>query len=58
MWIVQSPKTNIENCYSEIAAFNLRTILFGVEDLSFVENKNIFTAVHEFIKESGRFCHS
>ena len=47
----------LRTAISEIATFNLRTILFGVEDLSFVENKNIFTAVHKFIKESGRFCH-
>ena len=52
------PRQILRTAISEIAAFNLRTILFGVEDLSFVENKNIFTAVHEFIKESGRFCHS
>ena len=52
------PRQILRTAISEIAAFNLRTILFGVEDISFVENKNIFTAVHEFIKESGRFFHS
>ena len=39
---------------SKIAKFNCRTILFGVEDLLMVENKNEFTAVQEFIMESGR----
>ena len=47
------PRQVLRTAISEIAAFNLRTILFGV-----VENKNAFTAVHKFIKESGRFDHS
>ena len=53
--LYQRTRQILRRAISEIATFNLRTILFGVEDLSFEENKNIFTAVHEFIKESGRF---
>ena len=36
------PRQILRTAISEIAAFNLGTILFGVEDLSFVENKNKF----------------
>ena len=43
----------LRTAVAEIATFNLRTILFGVEDLSIVENKKIFTTVHELIRESG-----
>ena len=40
---------------SPIAPYNLRVILNGGENLSFVENCSITEAVHEFIEESGRF---
>ena len=49
------PRQILRTATSEIAAFNLRTILFSIQDLSFEENKNIFAAVHKFIKEKGRF---
>ena len=45
----------LRTAISETAAFILRTILFGVKDLSIVENNNIFTAGHKFVKESGQF---
>ena len=37
------------------SAFNIDTVLFGDNELSLVENEQIFHAVHDYIDKSKRF---
>ena len=47
--------TNISNINNNIALISLGLLLNGSSKLSYEENASVFTFVHMFIKESGRF---
>ena len=48
-------RLDLEHTVNAISPYDYKVILYGDDNLNLKENQNIFTAVHTFIKSSGRF---
>ena len=49
------PRTILREKLLLLGNFNLRTLLFGIEESTMIVNSAIFEAVHDFIDETKRF---
>ena len=49
------PRIILQNVISSVAPFTLRTLLYGVDEFDFTENKKIINETLKFIHETKRF---
>ena len=49
------PRIILQNVISSVAPFTLRTLLYGVDEFDFTENKKIINENLKFIYETKRF---
>ena len=49
------PRIILQNVISSVAPFTLRTLLYGVDEFDFTENKKIINETLKFIHEAKRF---
>ena len=49
------PRIILQNVISSVAPFTLRTLLYGVDEFDFTENKKIVNETLKFIHETKRF---
>ena len=49
------PRIILQNVISSVAPFTLRTLLYGVDEFDFTENKKIINETLKFIRETKRF---
>ena len=48
-------RLNLINSVNAVSQFEINVLLYGDNDLDLESNKQIFSAVHDYIKASGRF---
>ena len=49
------PRIILQNVISSVAPFTLRTLLYGVDEFDFTENKKIIKETLKFIHETRKF---
>ena len=54
--LYNTPRVTLQNAKLHIAPFNLRTLLYGDDNLDFTETKRIITETLRFINDSKRFA--
>ena len=55
MSFINRPRIILQNVISSVASFTLRTLLYGVDEFDFTENKKILNETLKFIYETKRF---
>ena len=48
-------RISLQHSVSRLAEFKVETLLFGDSKIDYEENVTIMLAVHEYIKDAGRF---
>ena len=48
-------RLDLMNSVNAVSKFEINILLYGDDELDFESNKQIFSAVHDYIKASGRF---